>query len=155
MVASVFAIDTYARPRPGSVLAPNESEILMKLVLMILAVSAAASTQLSAQDLTAGARSFNKCRACHQVGETAKNTVGPVLNGLLGREAGTVEGYTYSAANKASGITWDEAVFAEYIRDPRAKVPGTKMIFPGIKNEQEIKDLTAFIKQYDKDGKKL
>lgn len=127
----------------------------MKRVLMILALGAAASTPLSAQDLTAGARSFNKCRACHQIGETAKNTVGPVLNGLFGREAGMVEGYTYSAANKASGITWDEAVFAEYISDPRAKVPGTKMIFPGIKNEQEIKDLTAFIKQYDKYGKKL
>jgi len=77
------------------------------------------------------------------------------MNGLFGRQAGTVEGYTYSSANKASGITWDDAVFAEYITDPKARVPGTKMIFPGIKNEQEIKDLTAFIKQYDKDGKKL
>ena len=127
----------------------------MKRVLLILAMSTAASAQVSAQDLTAGARSFAKCRACHQVGETAKNTVGPVLNGLVGRIAGSVEGYSYSAANKASGITWDEAVFADYIKDPKAKIPGTKMIFPGVKNDQEIKDLTAFIKQYDKDGKKL
>lgn len=112
-------------------------------------------TSANAQDVAAGERSFNKCRACHQLGETAKNTVGPVLNGLFGRHSGSIEGYSYSAANKNSGITWDEATFAEYIKDPRAKIPGTKMVFAGIKNEQEIKDLTAFLKQFDKDGKKL
>lgn len=108
----------------------------------------------SAQDVAAGEKSFNKCRACHQVGETAKNGVGPVLNGLFGRKSGVTEGYNYSDANKNSGITWDEAVFAEYIRDPKAKIPGTKMVFAGIKNEQEVKDLTAFLKQFGKDGKK-
>ncbi|WP_449375907.1 c-type cytochrome, partial [Bosea thiooxidans] len=66
-----------------------------------------------------------------------------------------VEGYSYSAANKNSGLTWDEATFTDYIKDPRAKIPGTKMIFAGIKNEKEIKDLIAFFKQFDKDGKKL
>jgi cytochrome c len=112
-------------------------------------------TSANAQDVAAGERSFNKCRACHQIGETAKNAVGPVLNGLLGRHSGSIEGYSYSPANKNSGITWDEATFADYIKDPRAKIPGTKMVFPGIKNEQEIKDLTAYLKQFDKDGKKL
>lgn len=112
-------------------------------------------TSANAQDVAAGERSFNKCRACHQIGETAKNTVGPVLNGLFGRHSGSIEGYSYSPANKNSGITWDEATFAEYIKDPRAKIPGTKMVFAGIKNEQEIKDLTAYLKQFDKDGKKL
>jgi cytochrome c len=112
-------------------------------------------TSANAQDVAAGERSFNKCRACHQVGETAKNTVGPVLNGLFGRHSGSIEGYSYSPANKNSGITWDEATFAEYIKDPRAKIPGTKMVFAGIKNEQEIKDLSAYLKQFDKDGKKL
>ncbi len=107
-----------------------------------------------AQDVAAGEKSFAKCRACHQVGETAKNAVGPELNGLIGRHSGSVEGYNYSEANKKSGITWDEATFAEYIKDPKAKIPGTKMAFAGIKNEQEIKDLTAFLKQFDKDGKK-
>lgn len=107
-----------------------------------------------AQDVAAGERSFNKCRACHQVGETAKNTVGPVLNGLFGRKSGTVEGYNYSAANKNSGITWDEAVFAEYIKDPKAKIPGTRMVFAGIRKDEEIKDLTAFLMQYGADGKK-
>jgi cytochrome c len=107
-----------------------------------------------AQDVAAGEKSFAKCRACHQIGETAKNAVGPELNGLIGRHSGSVPGYNYSEANKNSGITWDEATFAEYIKNPKAKIPGTKMAFAGIKNEQEIKDLTAFLKQFDKDGKK-
>lgn len=124
--------------------------ILSSLVLLlpVLALPAAA------QDISAGERSFAKCRACHQVGEGARNLVGPELNGLIGRHSGAVEGYSYSAANKNSGLTWDEATFADYIKDPRAKIPGTKMIFVGIKSEKEIKDLTAFLKQFDKDGKK-
>ena len=108
----------------------------------------------SAQDAAAGEKSFAKCRPCHQVGETAKNGVGPELNGLFGRHSGSVAGYNYSDANKNSGITWDAAVFAEYIQNPRGKIPGTKMAFAGIKNEQEIKDLTAFLAQFGADGKK-
>ena len=107
-----------------------------------------------AQDLAAGEKSFGKCRACHQVGEAAKNVVGPKLNGLFGRKSGSIEGYNYSDANKSSGITWDEATFRDYIKDPRAKIPGTKMIFAGIKSEQETTDLIAFLKQYGDDGKK-
>ena len=106
-----------------------------------------------AQDAEAGKKVFNKCRACHQVGPTAKNGVGPELNGLIGRKAGSVEGYNYSDANKNSGLTWDEATVAEYIKNPKAKVPGTKMAFAGISKEQEIKDLTAFLKTFDKNGK--
>ena len=90
----------------------------------------------------------------HQVGETAKNSVGPQLNGLIGRHSGAVEGYNYSEANKNSGLTWDEATFKEYIKNPRAKVPGTKMVFAGITNETEIDNLVAYLKQFDKDGKK-
>lgn len=126
----------------------------MKSVWPALSLLALSSTGAVAQDISAGERSWNKCRACHQVGETAKNGVGPQLNGLFGRHSGAVEGYSYSAANKSSGITWDEAVFADYIKDPRAKIPGTKMVFAGIKNEQEIRDLTAFLKQFATDGKK-
>lgn len=107
----------------------------------------------SAQDVAAGKTSFNKCLACHAIGEGAKNKVGPVLNGLDGRKSGTVEGYSYSEANKNSGITWNEAEFKDYIKDPKAKIPGTKMIFPGIKKESEANDLWAFLAQYDKDGK--
>jgi cytochrome c len=107
-----------------------------------------------AQGVAAGEKSFNKCRACHQVGESAKNTAGPVLNGLFARKAGSVEGYTYSDANKNSGIEWNESVFSECIKDRKAKIPGTKMSFAGLRNEQEIKDLTAFLKQFGRDGKK-
>ena len=75
-----------------------------------------------------------------------------MLNGLNGRKSGSVDGFNYSDANKASGITWNEAVFKEYIKDPRAKVPGTKMIFAGIKNDKELNDLWSYVSQYDKDG---
>ena len=125
------------------------------LVPAALLIVLSASQAANAQDLSAGERSFNKCRACHQVGETAKNGVGPELNGLFGRHTGTVEGYSYSAANKGANITWDEATFAEYIKDPKGKIPGTKMVFAGIKNEKEVADLTAFLKQFGKDGKKM
>ncbi len=120
--------------------------------LLLLAASAGTA---AAQDAAAGERIFAQCRACHQVGESAKNAVGPVLNGLFGRKAGTVEGYNYSPANKNSGLTWDEATFREYIKDPRAKVPGTKMVYAGLKDEQRITDLIAYLKQFDATGKKV
>ena len=120
--------------------------------LLVIATFAAASNAL-AQDVAAGKTSFNKCMACHSIGEGAKNKVGPELNGLDGRKSGTAEGYSYSDANKNSGITWNESEFKEYIKDPKAKIPGTKMIFPGIKNEKEASDLWAFLAQYGKDGK--
>jgi cytochrome c len=120
--------------------------------LLVIASSAAASNAM-AQDVAAGKTSFNKCLACHSIGEGAKNKVGPELNGLDGRKSGTVEGYSYSDANKNSGVTWNEAQFKEYIKDPKAKIPGTKMTFAGIKNETEINNLWAFLSQFDKDGK--
>lgn len=107
-----------------------------------------------AQDAAAGEKVYSQCRACHQIGPTAKNGVGPVHNGLIGRKAGTFPGYNYSAANKNSGLTWDEATFRDYIRAPQAKIPGTKMVYPGLKNEQQITDLIAFLKQYDDVGNK-
>ena len=126
----------------------------MRLFLLSIAVCFVGIGAAEAQDAAAGEKTFAQCRACHQIGESAKNAVGPVLNGLFGRKAGSVEGYSYSAANKNSGITWDEATFAEYIKDPKAKVPGTKMIYAGLKDEQRIKDLIAFLKQFDATGKK-
>jgi cytochrome c len=128
---------------------------MKKLTLSALTVvaSTVAATAAMAQDAAAGKTSFNKCLACHAIGEGAKNKVGPELNGLDGRKAGTVEGYSYSDANKNSGITWNEAQFKEYIRDPKAKVPGTKMAFAGVKNDKEVNDLWAYVSQFDKDGK--
>lgn len=126
----------------------------MKMVLFAAVMALLGAGGARAQDAAAGEKVFGQCRACHQVGETAKNQVGPKLNGLFGRTAGSVEGYAYSPANKASGLVWDDAAFMDYIRDPRAKIPGTKMIFPGVKNEQQAADLMAFLKQYGADGKK-
>ena len=122
-------------------------------VLAALGVVVAGTGFARAQDVAAGKTSFNKCMACHAIGEGAKNKVGPELNGLDGRKAGSVEGYSYSEANKNSGITWNEQVFAEYIKNPKAKIPGTKMAFAGITKESEINDLWAYVSQFDKDGK--
>jgi cytochrome c len=122
---------------------------------VIAAVVLAASTGVTlAQDVEAGESSFKKCRPCHDIGDDARNKVGPLLNGLAGRKSGTVEGFSYSDANKNSGLTWDEATFKDYIKDPRAKIPGTKMIFPGIKNEKEADNLWAYISQFKADGSK-
>jgi cytochrome c len=114
----------------------------------------ASSGAAFAQDTAAGEQSFKKCMACHAVGEGAKNEIGPELNGLDGRKAASVQGYSYSDADKASGITWDETTFRAYIADPKAKIPGTKMVFAGIKNEGEVSDLWAYLKQFDATGKK-
>lgn len=107
------------------------------------------SSSAMAADAEAGKKVFAQCRACHQVGEKAKNAVGPVLNGLFGRSAGTVPGYKYSDANKNSGITWDEATFREYIKDPKKKIPGTKMVYAGLKDEKKIDDLIAYLHEFD------
>jgi cytochrome c len=125
---------------------------MKRLTLSALAVIASSAAAL-AQDAAAGKASFNKCLACHAVGEGAKNKVGPILNGLDGRKSGAVEGYSYTDANKNSGITWNKEQFLDYITDPKAKIPGTKMVFAGIKKENEAADLWAFLAQYDKDGK--
>ncbi len=106
-----------------------------------------------AQDAEAGKSVFGQCRACHQVGETARNGAGPVLNGLFGRKAGTVAGYNYSEANKNSGITWDETNFAAYIKDPKGFMPGNKMAYAGLKDDKRIADLTAYLKTFGADGK--
>jgi len=124
-----------------------------RLAALVVVTSLAAASAALAQDAAAGKTSFNKCLACHAIGEGAKNKVGPQLNGLDGRKSGSAPDYNYSDANKNSGITWNEASFKEYIKDPKAKIPGTKMSFAGIKSENEINDLWAFIAQYDKDGK--
>jgi cytochrome c len=106
------------------------------------------------QDLAAGETQFKTCAPCHDVGEKAKNKIGPVLNGLDGRKSGTAANFKYSEANKKSGIIWDEAQFLDYIKDPKAKIPGTIMVFTGIKNEAAAKNLWAYLKQFDAEGKK-
>lgn len=126
----------------------------MQKYILVAMLAIAGSGEVQAQDAAAGEKVFGVCKLCHQIGENAKNGVGPNLNGVIGRKSGSVAGYSYSVANKESGITWDEATFREYIKDPKAKVPGTKMIYAGLKDEQKTSDLVAFLKQFDADGKK-
>jgi cytochrome c len=126
----------------------------MKSLILVSMVLASTIGMAQAQDLDAGERSFRKCSPCHAVGEDARNKVGPELNGLDGRKSGTAPGYHYSDANKSANITWGEETFKEYIKAPAAKVPGTKMAFAGIKNEKEISNLWAYLKQFKADGTK-
>jgi len=125
---------------------------LMIVAASALAAIAVSASTASAQDADAGQRQFNKCLPCHAVGPDADTKIGPELNGLDGRHSGTAPSYSYSDANKNSGIVWNEANFKEYIKNPAAKVPGTKMAFAGIKNDQDINDLWAYLKQFDADG---
>ena len=126
----------------------------MKALMIFLAALTISAGPVLAQDLAAGEASFRKCSPCHSVGEDARNKIGPVLNGLDGRKSGTAPDYEYSEANKTASITWGEESFKDYIQNPMAKMPGTKMAFGGIKNDKEIGDLWAYLKQFGPDGKK-
>jgi cytochrome c len=122
------------------------------LALVVLAVSTVTGL---AQDAAAGEQVFRRmCAPCHDIGEEAKIKLGPPLNGTDGRTAGTHEGFNYSPANKSSGITWDQAAFTKYIRAPMQEMPGTRMAFVGIKNDNDIANLWAYLQQFGPDGKK-
>jgi len=121
------------------------------LIVAAAAIVVSAGAAL-AQDVAKGEASFRKCLPCHSIGDDAQNKIGPELNGIDGRHSGSVPDFSYSDANKNSGIVWSEATFKEYIKDPRAKVPGTKMVFAGIKNDQDVNDLWAYLKQFDAEG---
>jgi len=127
----------------------------MRILAVVLGAGILSTVSTFAQDAASGEKIFTQCKACHQIGENAKNAVGPELNGLFGRKAGAVPGYSYSAANKNSGITWDEATFRAYIKDPKAMIPGTKMTFPGLKIPKQIDDVVAYLKQFNATGKKV
>lgn len=117
----------------------------MKLSIWALAAVALLFTvgASHAADVEAGEKVFNKCKACHDI--EGKNKIGPTLKGVVGRPAGTVEGFNYSPAMKNSGLTWDAATLAEYLKDPKAKVPGNKMAFPGLKDQAELDNVIAFL----------
>jgi cytochrome c len=123
-------------------------------VLVASLVIASTGTGM-AQDVAAGETSFKKwCLPCHDAGVDAKIKLGPPLNGLDGRTAGTFAGFNYSDANKHSGITWNDDTFHEYIKNPMQRIPGTRMAFAGVKDDKEIANLWAYFKQLDADGKK-
>jgi cytochrome c len=126
---------------------------MRRLVLAGIVVAASAGA-CAAQDLGAGEASFRKCSPCHDVGTEARVKLGPPLNGIDGRKAGTYEGFNYSNANKDSGIVWDHDAFAKYIKNPMQAMPGTRMAFVGIRNDKEIEDLWAYLTQFKADGSK-
>lgn len=126
----------------------------MKVLVLAGLALAAGIGAAQAQDLAAGEQSFRKCLPCHAVGPDARNKIGPILNGLDGRKSGTVPEYSYSDANKKAEITWSEETFKDYIQNPMARIPNTKMAFAGIKNPKEIADLWGYLKQFNADGSK-
>lgn len=119
----------------------------MRAVPLAAVLVLAPDIQASAQDIEAGKAAFRKCGACHTV-DTTTNKVGPHLGDVMGRTAGTVEGFRYSKAMKEAGdagLVWNEATLSEYLAAPRAKVPGTNMAFAGIKNASELENLVAYL----------
>jgi cytochrome c len=124
----------------------------MKSLIAAAAVIVAAGPAFAQSgEASRGQRVFNtQCRTCHSVEKGVVPPVGPNLNGLFGRRAGTLPGFEFSDAMKASGIVWDEATLAEYARDPKAKVPGGKMVFAGVKNPTQLADLIAYLKEATK-----
>jgi len=121
---------------------PRPVVILILPLLLFLAPGTAA-----AADIAAGQAEFNKCKICHTVEAGGRNVVGPNLHGIFGRKAGTADKFAYSEAMKNSGIVWDDQTLAKYLRNPREFVPGGKMAFPGIKDDEQIANLLAYLHQ--------
>ena len=110
-----------------------------------------ATPVLAEGDAAAGEKVFNKCKACHAVGEDAKNKSGPMLNGIIGATAGAVEGFKYSKALMAKaeeGLVWDEESLAAFLEKPRSYIPKTKMAFAGLKKEEDRANVIAYLAQY-------
>ena len=135
-----------------------EKKKLNPISMLVLTLTRSRSASARGQDAIpagrpdAGAIVFKKCMACHQIGPNAQNGIAPVLNGVVNRPAGQYPNYSYSSANKNSGLVWDERTLFAYLRAPAKVVPGTKMIFSGLKRDQEISDVIAYLKQFAADG---
>ncbi len=125
----------------------------MRKLIIAVGMIAAMPVAASAADAEAGKAVFSKCKACHQIGEGAKNAVGPNLTGVYGRTSGAVEGYKYSEAMAGANLVWDEATLKEYLANPKAKVPGNKMVFAGIKDPVDEDNLIAYLKTFTPDAK--
>jgi cytochrome c len=127
----------------------------MGVIMLKYVIGAALAVVLTsgamAQDAAEGEKVFKKCMACHAVGDGAKNKVGPVLNGVVGRTAGTYEGFNYSQAMKdagAGGLVWTEEELSKYLENPKELIKGNKMAFAGLKKEEERANVIAFLKTH-------
>jgi cytochrome c len=98
-------------------------------------------------DAAKGERVFAQCKACHTVEKGGRNGIGPNLFGIFGSKAGVVEGFNFSDALKASGIVWDDKTMAEFLKDPKGRIPGNKMVFAGIRRPDQLNDLLAYLKK--------
>ncbi len=134
------------QPEPAQ---SRENVFPMLRTLIAAALIAAVPTVASAQDAKKGEKVYRKCKACHAI-DKPQNKVGPHLVGVVGRAAGSVEGYNYSDAMKSSGLTWDDETLSKYLEKPKDVVPGTKMIFAGIRKEDQRADLIAYLKEAGK-----
>jgi cytochrome c len=112
-------------------------------------VALGSGAALAAGDPAQGEKVFNKCKVCHDVKEE-KNKIGPYLIGVVGRKAGSVEGFSYSEAMKDSGIVWDDATLDKYLADPKAVVPHTKMAFVGLSSEADRQNVIAYLESLSK-----
>lgn len=120
-------------------------------IVIVAASAAAMPVWAQSGEASRGQRVFNQqCRACHTLDKDGASVAGPNLHGVFGRKAGTGGGYDSSDAMKKSGIVWDEATLTEYNRDPKGKIPGTKMLFNGVKNAGQLADLVAYLKEATK-----
>ncbi len=127
----------------------------MRTCLLAAALVIASTGAGLAQEAAAGEGVFKRmCFPCHDAGPGAKVKLGPSLNGLDGRQAGTIPGFNYSEANKNSGIKWSDATFPEYIKNPMQRMPGTRMAFAGVRDDKDIANLWAFLKQFGENGDK-
>jgi len=117
----------------------------------MMSLGLAATAANAGGDAAKGEKVFKKCKACHKIGDGAKNSVGPELNGIVGRAVATAPGYKYSSAmtdHGAGGAVWDEAALTVYLANPKAVVPGTKMTFRGLKKDSEIANVIAYLASF-------
>ena len=120
--------------------------------LAVLAVAGIAGSALAEGDAAAGEKVFRKCKACHAVGDDAKNKVGPMLNGIVDNEIASVDGFKYSKAflaKKAEGLVWTVEVLDSYLTKPKKFIPGTKMSYAGLKKEQQRADIIAYLSTFE------
>ncbi|MBN9267977.1 MAG: cytochrome c family protein [Hyphomicrobium sp.] len=123
----------------------------LRFPVALMSVSLLGATALAEGNAENGEAVFRRCRTCHEIGPNAKNKVGPHLNGIIGRKAAARDGYAYSPVFKGlgeKGVVWDEATLLKYITKPNDMAPRSKMVFPGLADESERKDLLEYLKKF-------